>query len=66
MTRLAPVNQVVPLDIAPTVDRVLAENLRLRAWLPVIANCKTENTTEERYARRVRYITTRALQGDKP
>jgi hypothetical protein len=49
-----------PIDAAAT----LAEMLRLRAWLNRLANCQAQSSAEEHYARRIRYMARRALQGD--
>jgi len=60
--KLAPQEEEIPpFDPA----WVLAEILRLRAWLKVISSCNSESSQEDRYARRIKYIARRALNGDE-
>lgn len=42
----------------------LAEILRLRAWLTVLSNVEGDSTLTISYARKIRHIAKRALQGD--
>jgi hypothetical protein len=54
----------LPADIELAVAKSLAEQLRLRAWLTIISNCNAESSSEDRYARRIRFMARRALAGE--
>lgn len=52
-------------DTSFDLSWALAEILRLKAWLRIIANCEAQSSAERTYARRVRYIARKALDGER-
>lgn len=56
----------VDITEPPSVDWALAEILRLNAWFKVLSKCEPQSSAEEGYARRIKYIARRALNGDAP
>lgn len=55
----------VALKAPPTlIEKALAEQIRLRAWLKILSNCKAESSAEDRVVRRIRFMARRALDGE--